>query len=42
MIVLLALLFRVFLNPPMVQAARQQADKGLVGGWRAPPPWTCR
>jgi uncharacterized membrane protein YraQ (UPF0718 family) len=31
MIVLLALLFRTFLKPAMVQAARQQADKGLVG-----------
>jgi uncharacterized protein len=31
MIVLLALLFRALLKPQMVQAARQQADKGLVG-----------
>jgi uncharacterized membrane protein YraQ (UPF0718 family) len=31
MIVLLALLFRAFLKPRMVQAAQQQADKGLVG-----------
>ncbi len=31
MIVLLALLFRAFLRPQMVQAAREQADKGLVG-----------
>jgi hypothetical protein len=31
MIVLLALLFRAFLTPPMVRAAREQADKGLVG-----------
>jgi uncharacterized protein len=31
MIVLLALLFRALLRPQMVQAARQQADKGLVG-----------
>ncbi len=31
MIVLLALLFRAFLKPRMVQAAHQQADKGLVG-----------
>jgi uncharacterized protein len=31
MIVLLALLFRAFLKPSMVRAAREQADKGLVG-----------
>jgi uncharacterized protein len=31
MIVLLALLFRALLKPRMVQAAREQADKGLVG-----------
>jgi len=31
MIVLLALLFRALLRPRMVQAAREQADKGLVG-----------
>jgi uncharacterized protein len=31
MIVLLALLFRSLLRPWMVQAARRQADKGLVG-----------
>jgi uncharacterized protein len=31
MIVLLALLFRALLKPPLVQAAREQADKGLVG-----------
>ncbi len=31
MIVLLALLFRAFLRPRLVQAAREQADKGLVG-----------
>jgi uncharacterized membrane protein YraQ (UPF0718 family) len=31
MIVLLALLFRALLRPSMVQAARRQADKGLVG-----------
>ena len=31
MIVLLALLFRAFLKPRMVQEAREQADKGLVG-----------
>jgi uncharacterized membrane protein YraQ (UPF0718 family) len=31
MIVLLALLFRTLLRPSMVQAARQQADKGLRG-----------
>src|SRR6266540_2217258 len=31
MIVLLALLFRALLKPPLVQAARQQADRGLVG-----------
>jgi uncharacterized protein len=31
MIVLLALLFRVLLKPPMVWAAREQADRGLVG-----------
>ncbi len=31
MIVLLALLFRALLRPSMVQAARKQADEGLVG-----------
>jgi uncharacterized protein len=31
MIVLVALLFRALLKPPMVQAARRQADKGLAG-----------
>jgi uncharacterized membrane protein YraQ (UPF0718 family) len=31
MIVLLTLLFRAFLKPPMVRAAREQADKGLAG-----------
>jgi uncharacterized protein len=31
MIVLLALLFRALLRPRMMQAAREQADKGLVG-----------
>jgi uncharacterized protein len=31
MIVLLALLFRALLKPPMVWAAREQADRGLVG-----------
>jgi uncharacterized membrane protein YraQ (UPF0718 family) len=31
MIVLLALLFRALLRPSMVRAAREQADKGLVG-----------
>ncbi len=31
MIVLLALLFRALLRPRMVQMAREQADKGLVG-----------
>jgi uncharacterized membrane protein YraQ (UPF0718 family) len=31
MIVLLALGFRAFLRPEVVQAARQQADRGLVG-----------
>jgi uncharacterized protein len=31
MIVLLALLFRAFLTPAIVQAARAQADKGLAG-----------
>ena len=31
MIVLLALLFRALLKPRMVQAAREQADRGLVG-----------
>jgi uncharacterized membrane protein YraQ (UPF0718 family) len=31
MIVLLALLFRALLKPSMVQTAREQADKGLVG-----------
>ena len=31
MIVLLALLFRAFLTPQLVQAARRQAERGLVG-----------
>ena len=31
MIVLLALLFRALLSPELVQSARQQADRGLVG-----------
>jgi len=31
MIVLLALLFRVFLRPRLLDAARRQADRGLVG-----------
>ena len=31
MIVLLALLFRAFLKPRLVEAARRQADRGLVG-----------
>ncbi|HEY3132730.1 MAG TPA: permease [Acidobacteriota bacterium] len=31
MIVLLALLFRAFLNPGLVQAARRQADRGIKG-----------
>jgi uncharacterized membrane protein YraQ (UPF0718 family) len=31
MIVLLALLFRAFLTPRLVEAARRQADRGLVG-----------
>ncbi len=31
MIVLLALLFRALLRPPLVREAREQADKGLVG-----------
>src|SRR6266511_1111562 len=32
MIVLLALLFRALLRPQMVREAREQADRGLVGG----------
>ena len=31
MIALLVLLFRVFLRPPLVEAARQQAERGLPG-----------
>src|SRR6266700_39510 len=31
MIVLLALLFRAFLRPPLLEAARRQAEKGLRG-----------
>jgi uncharacterized membrane protein YraQ (UPF0718 family) len=31
MIVLLVLLFKAFLNPKLVQAAKEQADKGLQG-----------
>jgi uncharacterized membrane protein YraQ (UPF0718 family) len=31
MIALLVLLFRVFLRPPMVEAARKQAERGLQG-----------
>ncbi len=40
MIGLLALLFRRFLTKRLVDEAREQADKGLVGRWKATPRWT--
>jgi len=40
MVVLMALLFRVFLSRKLVAEARTQADKGLKGKWKATLKWT--
>ena len=40
MIIVVALLFRLFLRPRLLEAARRQADKGSPGRWRATRPWT--
>jgi uncharacterized membrane protein YraQ (UPF0718 family) len=40
MIVLLAVLFRIFLRRRLVADALDQANKGSPGRWRATPPWT--
>jgi uncharacterized protein len=42
MIVLMALLFRVFLNGRLVDEAREQAERGVLGRRRATRRWTCR
>lgn len=42
MIVVLALLFRLFVRPRLVDAARAQAQRGIAGSMEAMPPWTCR
>jgi uncharacterized membrane protein YraQ (UPF0718 family) len=42
MVVLLALAFRAFLRPRLLELARRQADKGLQDRWRDTPRWTCR
>src|SRR5213594_1267028 len=41
MIVLMALVFRVFLKRGLVDEARANADRGCSGGWKATPRWTC-
>jgi hypothetical protein len=40
MVVLMALLFRVFLVAQARAEARTQADKGLKAKWKATPKWT--
>jgi uncharacterized membrane protein YraQ (UPF0718 family) len=40
MIILLAVLFRLFLRQRLLDAARIQADKAWPGQWRGTPGWT--
>ena len=40
MIILLALLFRLFLRQRLLEAARTQAAKGRAARWRAMRRWT--
>jgi hypothetical protein len=42
MIAVLALLFKAFLAPKIVETARRQAEKGVQGRMEATPEWTCR
>ena len=41
MIVLLAVLFRLFLKQQLVDEARAEAEKGGSARWRGTPRWTC-
>jgi hypothetical protein len=38
MVAILAVIFRLFLRPQLLQAAKDQAEKGIAG----PPRWICR
>jgi hypothetical protein len=40
MIVLVAVAFRLLVRQRLIAAAREQADKGLAGSWKATRPWT--
>ena len=41
MIVLLAIVFRLFLRRGLVEEAREQATAASSAGWRGTPRWTC-
>lgn len=41
MIVVLAVLFRLFLRERLLRQAREQAERGWPAPWRGMPPWTC-
>jgi uncharacterized membrane protein YraQ (UPF0718 family) len=41
MIVLIAVLFRLFLREKLLRTAREQADRGLAGSMEGTPRWTC-
>jgi hypothetical protein len=41
MIVVVAVLFRMFVRQRVVAAAREQADRAGPGRWRGTQPWIC-
>ncbi len=42
MILFVALGFRLWLRRRIVEAATEQAERGVPGPWRGTPAWTCR
>ena len=42
MIAIMALLFKLFLKPEMVDVAGDRRNEGSSGRWRGTPRWTCR
>lgn len=41
MILVLAVLFRLFVGARLIDAAREQAERDSQARWKAMPPWTC-
>jgi len=42
MVAILAVLFRLYLRPQLLQAAKDQAEKGIAGRMEGTPRWICR